>query len=99
MLCNSCQSASGRSNTCSLSLSIAPSSGSRVLHSIKGEAIRPTMKATPAPTAVTIRTAASARGMRQRSSKLAAGDSMVPTMNAIVIGRKNGSRNRALRRS
>ena len=47
------------------------------------------MKATPAPTAVTIRTAASARGMRQRSSRLAAGDSMVPTMNAIVIGRKN----------
>ena len=44
MLCNSCQSASGRSNTCSLSFSRAPSSGSRVLHSISGEEIRPTMK-------------------------------------------------------
>ena len=47
------------------------------------------MKVAPAPTAVTIRTAATARGIRRRSRKLAAGDSMVPTMNAITIGRKN----------
>jgi len=60
-----------------------------LLHSITGEAIRPTMKVAPAPTAVTIRTAATARGIRRRSRKLAAGDSMVPTMNAITIGRKN----------
>jgi hypothetical protein len=44
MPCNSCHSASGRSNTCSFSRSIAPSSGSRELHSISGEEIRPTMK-------------------------------------------------------
>ena len=49
----------------------------------------PTMKVAPAPAAATISTAATARGMRQRSRKLAAGDSMVPTMKAIVIGRKN----------
>ena len=89
MLCSSCQSASGRSNTCSFSFSSAPSSGSLLLHSIAGEAIRPTMKVAPAPAAATISTAATARGMRQRSRKLAAGDSMVPTMKAIVIGRKN----------
>ena len=47
------------------------------------------MKAPPALAAVTISTAATARGIRQRSRKLAAGDSMVPTMKAIVIGRKN----------
>ena len=89
MLCISCQSASGRSNTCSFSLSSAPSSGSLPLHSTAGEAIMPTMKVAPAPAAATISTAATARGMRQRSRKPAAGDSMVPTMKAIVIGRKN----------
>ena len=88
MLCSSCHSASGRSNTCSLSFSIDPSSGRRVLHSISGEEIRPTMKATPAPTAVTIRTADTARGMRRRSRNPAAGDSMVPTTKAVTTGRK-----------
>ena len=47
------------------------------------------MKVGPAPPAATISTAATARGIRQRSRKPAAGDSMVPTMKAIVIGRKN----------
>ena len=46
------------------------------------------MKATPAPTAATIRTADTARGMRCRSSKPAAGDSMVPTTNAVDHGKK-----------
>ena len=63
MLCSSCHSASGRSNTWSLSLSCDPSSGRRLLHSINGEEIRPTMKAAPAPTAVTISTADTARGI------------------------------------
>ena len=64
MICNCCQSASGRWNTCNLSFNSDPSSGRRVLHSISGEEISPTMKATPAPAALTIRTAATARGMR-----------------------------------
>ena len=89
MFCSSCHSASGRSNTCNLSGSREPSSGSRVLHSIKGEEIRPTMKARPAATVLTIRTAATARGIRWRSRKPAAGDSMVPTTKAGTTGRKN----------
>jgi hypothetical protein len=89
MFCSSCHSASGRSNMCSLSRSSEPSSGRRVRHSISGEEIRPTMKVTPAPTAVTIRTADSARGIRCRSRKPAAGDSMVPTTKAATTGRKN----------
>ena len=63
MVCNSCQSASGRSNTCSFSFSIPPSCGNRELHSITGEAIRPIMKVTAALTAVTISTAPTARGI------------------------------------
>ena len=47
------------------------------------------MNATAVPTAATIRTADTARGMRCRSSKPAAGDSMVPTTNADMTGRKN----------
>ena len=47
------------------------------------------MKATAAATAVTIRTADTERGIRRRSRKPAAGDSMVPTTNAVVTGRKN----------
>src|SRR5665213_1136208 len=88
MVCNSCQSASGRSNTCIFSLSWDPSSGSRVLHSTNGDEINPIMKATPAPTEATISTADTARGIRCRSSTLAAGDSMVPTTNAATTGRK-----------
>ena len=89
MPCSSCHSASGRSNTCSFSLRMDPSSGRRWLHSIKGEEIRPTMKVAIAPTASTIRIAATARGRRRRSRKPAAGDSMVPTTNAATTGRKN----------
>ena len=63
MFCNSCQSASWRSNMCSLSFSIPPSCGNRELHSITGEAIRPIMKVTAALTAVTINTAPTARGI------------------------------------
>ena len=47
------------------------------------------MKATPAPTEATISTADTGRGMRLRSRKPAAGDSMVPTTKADTIGRKN----------
>ena len=47
------------------------------------------MKATPAPAAATISTAETARGILCRSSKPAAGDSMVPTTNAVTTGRKN----------
>ncbi len=47
------------------------------------------MKATPAQTALTIRTADTARGIRRRSRYPAAGDSMVPTTNAVTTGRKN----------
>ena len=47
------------------------------------------MKATTAQAAATISTADTARGMRCCSRKRAAGDSMVPTTNAIMIGRKN----------
>ncbi len=46
------------------------------------------MKTAPAPTAVTIRTADTERGIRRRSRKPAAGDSMVPTTNAVTTGRK-----------
>ena len=46
------------------------------------------MKATAAPTALTISTADTARGIFCRSRKPAAGDSMVPTTNADTIGRK-----------
>ena len=49
---------------CNLSLSRDPSSGSRVLHSISGEEISPIMKVTPAPTAATISTAETGRGIR-----------------------------------
>ena len=49
---------------CSLSLNCWASSGSRVLHSIIGAEIRLMMNVTPAPTALTIRTADKARGMR-----------------------------------
>ena len=73
---------------CIFSFSSAPSSGSRVLHSISGEAISPTIKARPAQAAVTINTADTDRGMRCRSRYPAAGDSMVPTMNAVATGRK-----------
>ncbi len=47
------------------------------------------MKVAPAPTAATISTADTARGILCRSSNPAAGDSMVPTMNAATTGRKN----------
>jgi len=51
----------------SFSFSVEPSSGRCVLQSINGEEIRLTMKATPVPTAVTIKTAATERGTRCRS--------------------------------
>ena len=47
------------------------------------------MKTRPAATAATITTAATLRGVRYRSRKFAAGDSMVPTTKAITTGRKN----------
>src|SRR3954451_14102823 len=88
-LCNCCHSASGRSKTWSLSFRSDPSSGSRVLHLIRGEEISPTMKVRAVETAATIRTAERARGTRWRSRYPAAGDSMVPTTNAVTTGRKN----------
>ena len=89
MPCSSCQSASGRSNTCSLLLQDAiPAPAGAWLHSISGEEIRPTMKVDDRAHRATIRTAATARGMRCRSRKLAAGDSMVPTTKAVTTGRK-----------
>ena len=66
-LWNWCHSASGRSKTRSFSFNNAPSSGSRLLHSITGVEISAKMKAMTAQTAVTISTAASGRGMRRRS--------------------------------
>jgi hypothetical protein len=42
-----------------------------------------------APAALTINTADRLRGIRRRSRKPAAGDSMVPTTNAATTGRKN----------
>ncbi len=62
-VCSSCHSASGRAKMCSLSFSRDPNSGSCVVHSIRGEEIKPTMKAPAPPTAVTIRTAETARGI------------------------------------
>ena len=47
------------------------------------------MKVAPAPAALTISTADTARGIRCRSRNPAAGDSMVPTTNAVTTGRKN----------
>jgi hypothetical protein len=46
-------------------------------------------KVAPAPTALTISTAATARGILCRSKNPAAGDSMVPTTNAATTGKKN----------
>ncbi len=88
MLCSCCQSASGRSNRCIFSFSSAASSGRRLLHSISGAEISATMNAAPAQASVTISTADTERGIRCRSRYPAAGDSMVPTMKAVVMGRK-----------
>ena len=89
MLCSSCQSASGRSNTCSFSFSMRSQLRQAVAPFHQGRGDQADDEGRDRAHRATIRTAATARGMRRRSRKLAAGDSMVPTTKAVTTGRKN----------